>query len=64
MNGTIKRLLIDKKCGFIKGRDGKDYFFHRSALKNIDYEALEEGLDVTFEDSEGTKGPRAEDVYV
>lgn len=64
MNGTIKTLLKDKKCGFITGEDGKDYFFHASALKNVDYESLERGTEVTFEDAEGAKGPRAEDVYV
>jgi len=64
MEGTIKKLLEDKRCGFITGRNGQDYFFHQSALKNIEYADLEEGLDVTFEDGEGIKGPRAEDIYV
>jgi CspA family cold shock protein len=63
MTGTIKKLLTDKRCGFITA-GGKDYFFHASNLKNADYEALEEGREVTFEDADGLKGPRAEDVYV
>lgn len=64
MTGVIKTLLSDKKCGFIKGQDGKDYFFHQSGLKNCGYEELARGREVTFEDAEGTKGPRAEDIYV
>ena len=64
MTGTIKTLLTEKGCGFIKGEDGVDYFFHRSALKNVSFDELERGREVTFEDAEGEKGPRAEDVYV
>ncbi len=30
MKGTIKTYLPEKKYGFIKGDDGKDYFFHAS----------------------------------
>jgi CspA family cold shock protein len=64
MIGTIKTLVGDKGYGFIKDADGKEYFFHASALKNVEFKALEVGREVTFEDSEGTKGPRAEDIYV
>lgn len=64
MTGTIKKLIKDKKCGFIRGDDNVDYFFHKSAVKNAEFEDLGEGQEVTFEDAEGQKGPRAEDVYV
>ena len=64
MTGRIKKLLKDKKIGFIRDERGKDYFFHMSALKNVNYDELEEGQDVTFEDAEREKGPRAEDIYV
>lgn len=62
MTGTIKTLLTDKRCGFIKS-GSKDFFFHETALKNVKYEELGLGQEVTFEDAEGTRGPRAEDVY-
>lgn len=64
MTGKIKTLLRDRRCGFIKAEDGKSYFFHQSALKDAKYEELKEGDEVTFEDTETAKGPRAEDVYV
>ena len=64
MNGTVKKIVSDKGFGFIKGEDGKEYFFHRSSLKNADFESLEQGTSVTFEDAEGTKGPRAEDINI
>ena len=63
MEGTIKRIHKEKGFGFIKAGN-MEYFFHRSAVKNKRFEDLEEGQEVTFEDSEGSKGPRAEDIYV
>ena len=64
MNGTVKAINKEKGWGFSKGENGAEYFFHRSALKNVDFKDLERGREVTFEDAEGTKGPRAEDIYV
>lgn len=64
MNGTIKRIKTEGGFGFILGEDKKEYFFHRSAVKNARFEELNEGDAVTFEESEGQKGPRAEDVYL
>ncbi len=64
MQGVIKKLLSAKRCGFITGRDKKDYFFHQSALKNCKFEELGEGQEVEFEDEEAEKGPRAADIYV
>jgi CspA family cold shock protein len=64
MTGVVKRLNKNQGFGFIRGEDGKEYFFHRSALKNIDVNTIVEGQEVTFEETEGPKGLRAEDVYV
>jgi CspA family cold shock protein len=64
MTGTIKNINKDKGYGFILGENGAEYFFHRSALKNITMDELEKGRQVAFEDAEGTKGPRAEDIFV
>ncbi len=60
--GIIAR-LTDRGFGFIK-RDGeeKDVFFHSSELKNVQYNDLREGDKVTFEISEGPKGPAATNV--
>lgn len=64
MDGKIKRLVGDKGFGFIVDNKGVEYFFHQSAVKNTTFAALQEGQEVTFEDADSTKGPRAEDVYV
>jgi CspA family cold shock protein len=60
--GVIKRLVGDKGFGFIHAGDQVEYFFHRSAVTGVAYEDLREGDTVTFERSEGPKGPRAEAV--
>lgn len=62
MNGKVVRLTTDKGFGFIHGSDQRDYFFHRSSVRNTTFEELRIGQDVEFEESEGPKGPRAEDV--
>jgi len=64
MQGTIVRIMTDKGFGFIRGEDNIDYFFHRSALKNVSLEMLQIGQEVTFEEVDGPKGLRAEDVFV
>ena len=64
MTGTIKNVYPEKGFGFIKGENGVSYFFHRSCLKNVQIDEVGVGQEVTFEDAEGEKGPRAEDVYV
>jgi cold shock protein len=61
--GTIKR-LTDKGFGFIDTGTGKDIFFHMSALEGLQYEQLEEGQRVSFNEGQGPKGPRAENVRV
>lgn len=65
MDGVIKRLVKEKGFGFIRDKNtGKEYFFHHSGLKNINFDELNEGREVTFEGEEGPKGPRAADIYV
>lgn len=59
--GTIKKLVGDRGFGFIQGERG-EIFFHRSALQGVEFDALREGQDVSYETGRGTKGPRAEDV--
>lgn len=62
-NGVVARLLTDKGFGFIKdNQTGAELFFHRSAVKGTTFEQLREGSAVQFEEGQGAKGPRAENV--
>ena len=62
MNGTIKT-LTEKGYGFIS-REGeaKDLFFHSKELVGVSYDELKVGDAVTFEVSQGEKGPAATKV--
>ncbi len=61
--GTIKR-LTDKGFGFIDTGGSKDLFFHSSDLEGVSYDELQEGQRVSFNEGQGPKGPRAENVTV
>ncbi len=61
--GTIKR-LTDKGFGFIDLGNGKDLFFHSSAVVGMSFDQLREGQKVTFDEGRGKKGPCAENVKV
>ena len=57
MIGTVTSYLSDKNYGFIKGEDGKDYFFHDSSLKDKkDINKLCEDLILEFEQKATPKG--------
>ena len=62
MNGTIKT-LTDRGFGFIS-RDGEaeDLFFHSKELVGVTFDELKVGDNVTFEVTEGQKGPAATNV--
>ncbi|MBI2046044.1 MAG: cold shock domain-containing protein [Parcubacteria group bacterium] len=60
--GTIAR-LTDRGFGFI-AREGeeKDLFFHSSGLSGVQFNELQEGDKVSFEVTNGPKGPSATNV--
>lgn len=61
--GTIARLIRDRGFGFIsRGEGEKDLFFHSNELKGAKFEELNEGDSVTFEVTQGPKGPSATNV--
>ena len=63
MTGTIKTLRAEKGFGFIRDADGKEVFFHASAIYGEGIDNLREGDGVEFELGEaGAKGPRATNV--
>jgi CspA family cold shock protein len=59
--GTIKKIVSDKGFGFIGGDRG-DVFFHHSAVEGGMFESLQVGQPVEYEEGQGPKGPRAENV--
>jgi CspA family cold shock protein len=63
--GTVKWFNGEKGYGFITPDGGReDVFVHFSAIQGSGYRSLEEGQRVSFEISEGQKGPQADNVRV
>lgn len=62
MKGIVKT-LNQKGFGFIS-REGetKDLFFHSSELVGVTFDELKTGEEVTFEITQGDKGPAATNV--
>ncbi len=62
MQGTIKT-LTDRGFGFISQEgQAKDLFFHSKDLQGVTFDELKVGDVLTFEVSEGQKGPAAVNV--
>ncbi len=60
--GTVKWFNDAKGYGFITTDDGKDVFVHFSAIEGDGFKSLAEGQAVSFEITEGSKGPQAANV--
>ena len=60
--GSIKK-LTDRGFGFIDTGSG-ELFFHASGLVDVAFEALQERQSVEFEEGQGPKGARAENIRV
>lgn len=63
--GKIKFFDVQKGFGFITGDDGNDTFVHHSGItKGRHYTGLEQGDEVTYDITDGQKGPQAAEVVL
>ncbi len=63
MQGKVKWFNETKGFGFIEPEGGgKDIFVHYSAIQDQGFKTLREGQEVSFEVTEGPKGPQAINV--
>ncbi|WP_436778256.1 cold-shock protein [Yinghuangia sp. YIM S09857] len=61
--GTVKWFNADKGFGFITQDDGgPDVFVHFSAINASGYRELQENQRVSYDVTQGQKGPQAENV--
>jgi CspA family cold shock protein len=62
ISGVVKWFNDEKGFGFIEREGGSDVFVHYSAINSAGRKTLVEGQHVSFEISDGAKGPQASNV--
>ncbi|MDO8470122.1 MAG: cold shock domain-containing protein [bacterium] len=62
MTGKIKKLVKERKFGFIAREGEADLFFHTKDLQGVTFEELNEGDELSFEIGQTEKGPNATNV--
>ena len=62
VSGTVKWFNDEKGFGFIEREGGNDVFVHFRSINGTGRRTLQEGQKVTFEVTQGQKGPQAENV--
>jgi CspA family cold shock protein len=60
--GKVKWFNEAKGFGFIERPGGADVFVHYSSIVGDGFRTLQEGDEVTFEVTQGPKGPQAANV--
>jgi len=61
-HARIARLISGDKYGFILTPDGREIYFHANALVNGEFARLVVGVEVTYVEELGDKGPQASTV--
>lgn len=62
LRGVISKLFPQEGYGFILQEGGGEVYFHRNAVHGQEFEALEDGAEVSFNVEEGEQGPQATTV--
>lgn len=62
MTGKVKWFNSAKGYGFITGDDGTEVFVHFSAINSDGYKTLKDGEAVSYDVTQGDKGPQASNV--
>jgi cold shock CspA family protein len=63
LTGKISHLVRERLFGFIRGEDGREYFFHRAELEGASFYELDEDDAMVFEPADSPKGPRVTKVH-
>ncbi len=63
-HGRISQLSPEEDFGKINTPDGREIYFHRHSVLNRDFDKLEIGTEVRFDEEQGDLGPQASTVKV
>lgn len=64
VTAIISKIFPEEGYGFLRTLNGREIYFHKNSLLNIDFNELEEGSGVRFFEEDGEKGPQASTVQV
>jgi cold shock CspA family protein/ribosome-associated translation inhibitor RaiA len=64
VGGLVARLFREEGYGFLKSTDGRDVYFHQNSVLNGDFDRLEIGTGVQWQEQEGEEGPQASSVRI
>jgi cold shock protein len=64
MKGKVKWFDTAKGYGFIQSDEGSDVFVHYTGIAKQGFRGLQEGQEVSFEVTDGKRGPQAVEVMV
>jgi cold shock CspA family protein/ribosome-associated translation inhibitor RaiA len=62
--GMVVRLFREQGYGFLRALDGREMYFHRNAVLHDDFDRLEVGTGVRFDEGLGEEGPQASTVQI
>lgn len=64
LKGKVKWFDTKKGFGFLTTEEGEDVFVHFTSIISEGFKDLKEGQEVTFEITEGKRGPQASQVDI
>ena len=62
--GRISQFFPLQGYGFIEAADGREIYFHRNAISDVEFHAADVGSHVFFSEEEGDAGPQASAVHL
>ena len=62
-SGELKKFFSDKGYGFIQSKKG-DIFFHITDSEDLDINALEEGINLSYEESKDSRTRKTKAINV
>jgi ribosomal subunit interface protein len=62
--GRVLRLDRAAGFGFIGTSDGREIYFHRNSVVNVNFDSIDEGAEVRFAEEMGDEGPQASSVQL
>lgn len=64
VGAIVSKVYPEDGYGFLRTINGREIYFHKNSLLNVEFKDIKEGKGVRFFEEEGEKGPQASTVQV